>query len=191
MLASQHSNSNSSSSTSSSTLITTIISSTSNSCSSSSSDCDSSDSSSSSISLWNEDWFGRKRWGWTSNPSMIPIPDWTPLAQKLMLALKWYNINLESYTHVFWARIATELLTFALKWRPAGSTRNPSMIPILGLRNISYKQILALEWYHTSLESYKHVLRGYTYVFWIRTVPELHNCSPNWGSSRYKIVRLN
>ena len=41
-----------------------------------------------SILLKYQDWFGRKGWNWTRNPSMIPIPGFMNLAWEIILTLE-------------------------------------------------------------------------------------------------------
>ena len=69
-----------------------------------------------SISLQNGDLLGIQHWGWTTNPSMIPISGFMNLAYELFLSLNWYSSSLKWHTHGVTTTTATTLLRFSMKW---------------------------------------------------------------------------
>ena len=59
---------------------------------------------------------GGKWQGWSRNISMISIPGFMNLLNKLMLTLEVHNTGLQPNTHVFWPKTATNLVNFPQKW---------------------------------------------------------------------------
>ena len=75
-------------------------------------------------------------------------------------------MSLESNTHVFLVRTATQLLSFAPKWRP--------LILVPCFTNLTNELTLTLKWYISCLQTYAQ-------VFLARIAIQLLGFAPKWG----------
>ena len=68
------------------------------------------------VFLQSGDLLGGKWQGWNSNLSLIIIPGFMNLPNKLILTFEYYNIGLQSHRRVFWVSTATKLVNAPPKW---------------------------------------------------------------------------
>ena len=122
----------------------------------------------------NVDLLCRRWWIWRDINLWFPSQSSWTLFYEIILKFKWCSTSLQPYTHVFWAKSATQLVGF---WQKYGFALQKMVnlelksiydSPPPSLRELFYELILKFKWCSTSLQPCTH-------VFWAKEATQLLN----------------